>query len=100
MTRVSLTAAEGRYAVECQGHATGSVEACAAVSALMYSLIGYLINEESIDVLGQELKDGYSYAVFSGGIAARTLYDLMTVAFLQLESKLGEYISVNISKKF
>lgn len=44
MTEVSYSDKGGRYTLRCQGHATGSNEACAAVSVLMTTLAGYLEN--------------------------------------------------------
>lgn len=95
MTRVYLEQDGQRYTVNCQGHATGSVEACAAVSCLIYTLAGWLHNA-SVLVLKEELDDDARALIqFHGGAAAETAFDMICVGFLQLAESYGEYISVD-----
>ena len=94
MTCVTLNKTEGRYSVEAQGHAEGSVQACAAVSTLMYSILGYLSNAESVDIDALDVADGFFSIEFSGGIEARVIYDFCVIAFLQLEESYGEFVVV------
>ena len=96
MTCVTLDKSNGRYLVEAVGHAEGSVQACAAVSVLMYSLLGYLSNAEGVDVEDWHAADGFFSIEFSGGEAARIMYDYGVIAFLQLEKSYGEYVAVKI----
>lgn len=94
MTRVYLEQAGQRYTVHCKGHATGSVEACAAVSCLVYTLAGWLRNS-SVLVLKEELNDGAAQIQYHGGAAAETAFDMICVGFLQLQKQYGDYISVD-----
>ena len=94
MTCITLNQSEGRYLVEAVGHAEGSVQACAAVSFLMYSLLGYLANADGVEIEAADIADGFFSVEFSGGDAARIMYDFCTVAFLQLEGSYGEYVAV------
>lgn len=94
MTRVYLEQDGQRYTVSCQGHATGSVEACAAVSCLVYTLAGWLRNT-SVLVLKSKLEDGDALIQYHGGAAAETTFDMICVGFLQLQEQYGEYITVD-----
>lgn len=85
MTRVTLNKDDGRYSVVCEGHAVGSVEVCAAVSTLVYTLLGYLKNADGVVVEKAELADGYAEIEFSGGERARAAFEMVSVGFLQLE---------------
>ena len=94
MTRVYLEQAGQRYTVRCKGHATGSVEACAAVSCLVYTLAGWLRNS-SVLVLKEELNDGDAQIQYHGGAAAETAFDMICVGFLQLQKQYSDYVSVD-----
>lgn len=94
MTQVYLEQDGRRYTVSCQGHATGSVEACAAVSCLIYTLAGWLRNASG-HVLKEKLEDGNALIQFRGGDAAETAFDMITVGFLQLEAQYGDYVTVD-----
>ena len=84
MTRVTLKSDDGRYSVVCEGHATGSVEVCAAVSTLVYTLLGYLKNADGVAVENELIADGYTEIEFTGGKSARVAYELISIGFLQL----------------
>ena len=94
MTQVYLEQAGRKFMVKCQGHATGSVEACAAVSCLVYTLAGWLRNT-SVLMVKEKLEDGDALIQFCGGDAAETAFDMICVGFLQLEAQYGDYISVD-----
>ena len=94
MTCITLSNSEGRYTVEAQGHATGSVQACAAVSALMYSLAGYLANADGIELYSEDIADGFFAVEFSGEHAAQFIYDFCLIAFLQLEKNYADFVTV------
>ncbi|MBQ3557856.1 MAG: ribosomal-processing cysteine protease Prp [Oscillospiraceae bacterium] len=94
MTHICLEQVGKQYTVKCQGHATGSVEACAAVSCLVYTLAGWLRNT-SVVKLDEKLEAGDALIRFCGGDAAETAFDMITVGFLQLQEQYGEYISVD-----
>ena len=94
MTQVYLEQAGRKFMVKCQGHATGSVEACAAVSCLVYTLAGWLRNT-SVLMVKEKLEDGDALIQFCGGDATETAYDMIAVGFLQLQAQYGDYISVD-----
>lgn len=94
MTRVYLEQDGNWYMLSCRGHATGSVEACAAVSCLVYTLAGWLHNTEDACAEAETIEDGYVVLRFTGGEAARIAFELVLVGFLQLAQEYGEYVSV------
>lgn len=98
MTSVTLDKSNGKYVIEAVGHAEGSVQACAAVSVLMYSILGYLSNVEGVDIKDWDTADGFFSLEWSGGGAAHVMYDFGKIAFLQLEKSYGEYVAVKIKK--
>ena len=95
MTNVYLEQDGQRYTVSCRGHATGSVETCAAVSCLVYTLAGWLRNSKA-RVLAEELTDGAALIRFQGDEEARTAFGLICVGFLQLKKQYGQYIDVEL----
>ena len=101
MTKVYLEQDGKRYTVSCKGHATGSVEACAAVSCLVYTLAGWLHNA-SVSVLQEKLDSGDALIRYQGDAAAETAFDMICIGFLQLEKSYEKYVSVDIQiiKKF
>lgn len=94
MTLVYLEQDGQRYTVSCRGHATGSVEACAAVSCLVYTLAGWLHNA-AVPVLKEKLEDGDALIQYHGGAGAETAFDMICVGFLQLQEQYGAYIDVD-----
>ena len=95
MTKVYLEQDGNRYTVSCKGHATGSVEACAAVSCLVYTLAGWLHNA-SVKVLQEKLDSGDALIQYRGGDAAETAFDMICVGFLQLKKSYCDYVSVDL----
>lgn len=89
---------KGRYSVICEGHATGSVETCAAVSTLVYTLLGYLKNASGVAVENEVIADGYAEIEFSGGECARVAYELISIGFLQLAQAKSNFIEFFLEK--
>lgn len=98
MTRVTLKKSDGRYSVICDGHASGSVEVCAAVSTLVYTLLGYLKNADGVAVENEEIADGYAEIEFSGGERARVAFELISIGFLQLAQAKSNFIEIFLEK--
>ncbi len=94
MTRVTLKNGDGKYSVICEGHATGSVETCAAVSTLVYTLLGYLKNAADVAMENEVIADGYAEIEFSGGECARAAYELISIGFLQLAQAKSNFIEI------
>ena len=94
MSEVRLYHHNKEFVVEAKGHATGSVEMCAAISTLMQTL------DEWLRVSGAAVKErvidfGHCKLRFSG-IGCRTAYDVITVGFLGLQESDPEHIHVDL----
>lgn len=94
MTNVYLERSGDRYTVHCKGHAVGSTEVCAAVSALTISLGEWLVQAET-EVLRRWAKDAEIYFCFRGGKEEKAVFDMVCLGFGKLEERYGEYIKVN-----
>ena len=81
MTTVYLEADGNRYSCVAKGHATGDERVCAAISTLMYTAAGYLVNAPSEEVLEQRLDPGDAALEWRGN---RTCWDVLKIGFLQL----------------
>ncbi len=100
MTRILLTQNGDAYTVRADGHATGSVQVCAAVSTLLYTLAGYLLDNPDITVLEQNLNSGKACICFQGGgEVGEAVFNLITVGFLQLEKAEADFLQVVRQKK-
>ena len=94
MTRVTLKKGDGKYSLTCEGHAVGSVEVCAAVSTLVYTLLGWLKNSSDVAVDREEIADGYAEIECVGGVSAGVAFDLVYIGFLQLAQAKSNFIEV------
>lgn len=86
-----------RYYLCCEGHATGSKEVCAAVSAIAYTLAGYLANADEWAEI--DLDEGYAEIVFDSVnpklIAA---WEMAVFGLRQLANSFKDYIQVSCIK--
>ena len=62
MTKICLERDGNLYTLSAQGHATGSVEVCAAVSALIQTLRCYLLGREAM--IYDRMTDGAEFLTF------------------------------------
>ncbi len=82
MTIISARTESGEYIIEAKGHATGSEQVCAGISAIMYALAGVIQNR---------LVDG-SYTISDSGEArcefsgenAQAFYDMTVIGLKQI----------------
>ena len=92
MTVIAAKKEKGKYIISAYGHAEGSKECCAALSALSCALSGYLKNDRRVKTHESVLKSGEFKASFSGG-RAKALFDIFSFGFYQLCLSFPEYIS-------
>lgn len=103
MTRVDITIAEPRYSLIFDGHSTGSAEVCAGISALMYSLEGYLRNNESDLFIHSAKVDkpGWAYIMFELEDPAKNIkgaFELVVIGLLQIQESYPDYCKINITE--
>lgn len=113
MTRITLHRSGGHFRLTAQGHATGSGPTtgspvvCAAVSAIVFALGGYLkylegTGEVALDALRLESGDAElaAHPVDPRSDAARHPFAMAAVGLLQLAEKYPENIFVNSQSFF
>lgn len=101
MTKVEITIAEPRYAIILDGHATGSAEVCAGISALMFSLAGFLDNNADELFLSSVKMDnpGWGYIMFEledPSPKIKGAFELIQIGLLQIQETYPEYCEVII----
>ena len=101
MTKIEITIADPRYSLVFDGHATGSAEVCAGISALMFSLEGFLRNNEQ-DLFIHSAKidqPGWGYIMFEledPSNRVKGAFELVMIGILQIEKSYPEFCSVTI----
>ena len=89
----------GECSLTLLGHATGSEKVCAAISGLVYSLLGYLANDKRARVLYQRVTDGDVCLIWRGRKEALAAWRMACIGFLQLEEAEPKYIKTDIDEK-
>ena len=95
MTTINVSKADNIYRIEATGHATGSEKVCSGVSAILYALAGWLINnDEHVTYAKRKLKSGDAFIEFSGDEKAKAVYDMAVIGLLQIEQSYPEYVNI------
>lgn len=93
MTKVLLDRRGDEYALICVGHAN-TVETCASVSTLCYTLAGYLRNIKC-EIKDIRLESGDVFIRYKGkGKEARAAYEMTLIGFLSLEHSYPDAVTV------
>lgn len=95
MTQVTLERDGSVFTVRAEGHATGSVEVCAAVSCLLYTLAAWLTAHEDIPSTVR-LEDADATVVMIGS-ACETAFEMLCAGFLSLQKTAPEYVAVEMT---
>lgn len=103
MTKIEITNAEPRYTVTFDGHATGSAEVCAGVSALMFSLEGYLRNHDKELFLHSARVDkpGWAFIRFELEEPAKDIkgaFEMFTIGVLQIAETYPDFCQVTVKE--
>lgn len=103
MTKVYFQSDGSSFNVAAKDHASGSEVACAGVSAVMYELAGYLVNAQRAgivwDVSGH-LKSGDAVQAWSGGIEAKTAYDMTRIGLMQIAKSYPQFVEIVVDDSF
>jgi uncharacterized protein YsxB (DUF464 family) len=93
MVKGTIETRDGVHRIECNGHATGSEQVCAAISALMYALAGFLGNQPNAytAIIGCKIESGHSEIVFIGYDEA---FEVVRIGLLQLAKSYPEYLKI------
>lgn len=89
MTSITIRECGGRWRLDAAGHATGSREVCAAVSAIVYALANYLQTlelEEGITakIFTMRLKSGDTILEAEGGDEVRRAFELTAAGLARI----------------
>lgn len=103
MTKINITMAEPRYSILFDGHAAGSAEVCAGISALMFSLEGYLRNHEDELFLHSAKLDepGFGYISFELEDPAKNItgaFEMTAIGLLQIAGSYPEFCEANLNE--
>ena len=83
------------------GHAgyssSGNDIVCAAVSAISWTLIGYLVEEEP-DYTAADTDRGYMEITCTGGEKAANAFDMAILGYRQIEQKYPHCVEVQIAE--
>jgi len=92
MTLVDFDRREGRCSVRARGHATGSVEVCAAVSMLLQALAEYAAQQGALE--SARLESGYGEVVLRDTPHTAPAWALCVCGLELLAAEYGEYVGV------
>lgn len=97
MTKVFIDEDKDRYLIEVTDHCPDS-KVCAAISCLLYSLEGWLANEEirdnTLEIEKASITEGYALIAFSGGVNSAAIFDFVRIGFAQLEASYPSVMKV------
>lgn len=96
MTKFKATHKDNTYSIVVDGHATGSTEVCAGISALCYALVG-VVDDYDLKVLSMNIYDGHFDIVFEGEIEANCVYDMFTIGLMQIAQSYPLYCGGEIN---
>ena len=89
----------GEAALTLTGHATGSEKVCAAISAIAFSLAGYLANDPETEVLDCDTEPGHMLLRWRGGPEAMTALRMACIGLMQIELAEPEKIRTYFPEK-
>ena len=95
MSDIYIEADGDHYTVDARGHAA-TVELCAAISALLYMLCGWLHNEDGVELVTERMEPGNARLEWRGGAGSRTALKMILCGFLNLQASAKDYISVAV----
>ncbi len=97
MTRIYAEKDGPRCILSAQGHATGSVEACAAVSGILYALAGYVTNamrERHVEVFTWRMESGDVQLDFNGDDGTEAAFETAVIGLAQIAQAHPEQVCV------
>lgn len=97
MTQVYAERRGNRCILSAQGHATGSVEVCAAVSGILYALAGYLTNavrERYIEFYENRMEDADVLLDFNGDDCTAAAFEMAVIGLAQVGQQYPEFLQV------
>lgn len=103
MTNITIQGDGWTYRLTAVGHATGRPEVCAAVSAVVYALGGYLKNLEqagAAELHGFMLESGAAELEADGWDGVQAAFGMAAVGLMQIAAKYPEQVAVDTRNFF
>lgn len=98
MTRVYAERSGNRCILSAQGHATGSVEVCGAISAIVYALAGYLVNHD-IKISERRMEDADVLLDFDGDDCTAAAFEMAVIGLAQIGQQYPKFLQVEFQEK-
>lgn len=76
------------------GYNPGNDIVCAGISAIAYTMAGYLHNKKEVEILDETIKDGFFSITFRGDEYASEVYHAIWIGLLQIEKKFPSHLVV------
>lgn len=98
MTNITIQCSGGSFKLTAVGHAAGSPEVCAAVSAIVYALGGCLKNLEAagtVELRALTLESGCA-EIEAAGQESRIAFEMAAVGLMQIAAKYPELVQAEI----
>ena len=102
MTAIKCSIGDGEYTLEADGHAAGSPEACAGISAIVETLDGYLTNasgEHVYSIHEKWVEDGTAGFSASGDDALGEVWRAACIGLMKISLSYPDFVSVNWEEK-
>lgn len=102
MTKIYVSIHKDLYMIEFCGHATGSPETCAGISAIMFSLEGFLLNHEEdltehMSRIPEDNTDAVTFIRFgTQSDFVHGAFEMALIGLLQIQETYPEYCKVTI----
>ena len=93
MTHIHLVRDHTKVTVVCRGHATGSVEACAAISTLVQTAVSWAHTAGAV-IYSEVLESGHAGISFDAGPQGMTVFDMLHAGFVNLQHKYPQQVWV------
>lgn len=101
MTEITISMKYDKVKIRAKGHATGSEQVCSAISALMYSLEAWIINNP--DCVRKYFSDFEAGDVHIEFIPVEsesyTALEFLVTGLVSLAKNYGEYVTVSVSSE-
>lgn len=101
LRRIDIPGRGNVWTLRASGHATGSDAACTAVSAMLYSLAGYLVNAKEhgrAECLHHEMGGGEALLSYAGDDRMSEVFRAITIGLLQISQAMPDYVQVQAPK--
>ena len=97
MTQVYAEHSGNRCILSAKGHATGSVEVCAAVSGILYALAGYLTNavrERYIEFYENRMEEADVLLDYNGDEGTSAAFEMAVIGLAQIGKQYPEFLKM------